>query len=105
MRLATLLRLKPLNIGLEMDDFGTGYSSLSYLQRFPFDTVKIDRSFIRESDKNAESSEIVRTILELARSLKMNVVAEGVETVDQVRRLAALGCDRVQGFYYSKAVG
>jgi diguanylate cyclase (GGDEF)-like protein/PAS domain S-box-containing protein len=68
--LDTLIRLKLLNIGLEMDDFGTGYSSLSYLQRFPFDTVKIDRSFVKDVDTSSESSEIVRTILELARCLK-----------------------------------
>ncbi len=100
--LATLRRLKLMNIGLEIDDFGTGYSSLSYLQRLPFDTVKIDRSFIRELGVSAESSEIVRTIVELARSLEMEVVAEGVETEDQFRKVTGLGCEYVQGYYFAK---
>ena len=100
----TLNRLKRLNIGLEIDDFGTGYSSLSYLQRLPFDTVKIDRSFVRELGKDAESTELVRTILKLALSLGMTVVAEGVETEDQVQRLRRLGCNQVQGFYFSKPI-
>jgi diguanylate cyclase (GGDEF)-like protein/PAS domain S-box-containing protein len=102
--LETLRRLKTLGIGLEIDDFGTGYSSLSYLQRLPFDTVKIDRSFVKDLATDTESSEIVRTILELARSLGMTAVAEGVENNDQVERLADLGCEYLQGFYYSKPV-
>jgi diguanylate cyclase (GGDEF)-like protein/PAS domain S-box-containing protein len=100
--LATLRRLKLMRIGLEIDDFGTGYSSLSYLQRLPFDTVKIDRSFIRELGTGAESSEIVRTIVELARSLEMGVVAEGVETEDQFQKVTTLGCEYVQGYYFAK---
>ncbi len=102
--LNTLRALKLMHIGLEIDDFGTGYSSLSYLQRFPFDTVKVDRSFIQEMGVDGENSEIIRTILDLARSLNMSVVAEGVETKDQVDRLAAVGCDCVQGFYFSKPI-
>jgi len=101
---ATLRRLKSMGLGLEIDDFGTGYSSLSYLQRLPFDTVKIDRSFVKELGTGAEASEIVRTILDLARSLDMHVVAEGVETVDQMNSLSALGCDTAQGFLFSKPV-
>jgi EAL domain-containing protein (putative c-di-GMP-specific phosphodiesterase class I) len=101
----TLRRLKAMGIGLEIDDFGTGYSSLSYLQKLPFDTVKIDRSFIKELGVNAESSEIVRTIVELARSLDMEVVAEGVETEDQLRRVTTLGCEYVQGYYFAKPLG
>jgi diguanylate cyclase (GGDEF)-like protein/PAS domain S-box-containing protein len=104
MALATLRRLKALGVGLEIDDFGTGYSSLSYLQRLPFDTVKVDRSFIKELGVSAESSEIVKTIVELARSLEMDVVAEGVETEDQFQTLAALGCQYVQGYYFAKPV-
>jgi len=100
--LATLRQLRRLNIGLEIDDFGTGYSSLSYLQKLPFDTVKIDRSFIRELATDDESFEIVRTIVELARSLNMQVIAEGVETRNQLETLAYLGCNCVQGFYFSK---
>jgi diguanylate cyclase (GGDEF)-like protein len=101
---ATLRRLKSMGLGLEIDDFGTGYSSLSYLQRLPFDTVKIDRSFVKELGTGAEASEIVRTILDLARSFNMHVVAEGVETVDQMNSLSALGCDTAQGFLFSKPV-
>ena len=100
--LITLRRLKLMGVGLEIDDFGTGYSSLSYLQRLPFDTVKVDRSFVKELGVSAESSEIVRTIVELARSLEMDVVAEGVETEDQFQKLAALGCGYVQGYYFAR---
>jgi diguanylate cyclase (GGDEF)-like protein/PAS domain S-box-containing protein len=102
MALATLRRLKLMNIGLEIDDFGTGYSSLSYLQKLPFDTVKIDRSFIRELGVCPESSEIVRTIVNLARSLDMGVVAEGVETKDQFETVNTLGCGYVQGYYFAR---
>jgi diguanylate cyclase (GGDEF)-like protein/PAS domain S-box-containing protein len=102
MALITLRRLKSMGIGLEIDDFGTGYSSLSYLQRLPFDTVKVDRSFIKELGVSAESSEIVRTIVELARTLEMDVVAEGVETEDQFQKLTALGCKYVQGYYFAR---
>jgi EAL domain-containing protein (putative c-di-GMP-specific phosphodiesterase class I) len=101
MALETLLQLKSMGIGLEIDDFGTGYSSLSYLQRLPFDTVKVDRSFIKELAVSSESSEIVKTIMQLARSLDMDVVAEGVETEDQLEKLAALGCKYVQGYYFA----
>jgi EAL domain-containing protein (putative c-di-GMP-specific phosphodiesterase class I) len=101
--LATLRRLKLMNIGLEIDDFGIGYSSLSYLQRLPFDTIKIDRSFIKELGVSAESTEIVRTIVELARSLEMEVVAEGVETEDQFQKVTSLGCEYVQGYYFAKS--
>jgi diguanylate cyclase (GGDEF)-like protein/PAS domain S-box-containing protein len=100
--LATLRQLRLMGVGLEIDDFGTGYSSLSYLQKLPFDTVKVDRSFIKELGISAESSEILRTIMDLARSLQMEVVAEGVETEDQLHKLAALGCQYVQGFYFSR---
>jgi EAL domain-containing protein (putative c-di-GMP-specific phosphodiesterase class I) len=100
--LCTLRALKLMNLGLEIDDFGTGYSSLSNLHLLPFDTVKIDRSFVKELGSADEGAEIVRTILELARSLEMRVIAEGVETEDQLRTLTALGCDCVQGYYFSK---
>ena len=100
--LDTLQRLKKMNIRLEIDDFGTGYSSLSYLQRLPFETLKIDRSFIREIEGGGGSVDIVRAILELAHSLKMKVVAEGVETEDQIKTLDHLGSDFVQGYLLSK---
>lgn len=102
--LATLSRLKLMHIGLEIDDFGTGYSSLGILQRLPFDTVKIDRSFIKELGVRGESLEIVKTIVGLARSLRMDVVAEGVETKDQLENVEDLSCELVQGFYFSKPV-
>ncbi len=100
--LETLRELKRMQIGLEIDDFGTGYSSLSYLQRLPFDAIKIDRSFVKEVAAGNESSEIVRTILGLARSLKMETVAEGVETLEQLRKLSEFGCNYVQGYYFSR---
>jgi diguanylate cyclase (GGDEF)-like protein len=100
--LDTLRQLKALNIGLEIDDFGTGYSSLSYLRKLPFDTLKIDRSFVKELGTSAESLEIVKTIIGLARSLEMRVVAEGVETAVQLGKLSDLGCNCAQGFYFSK---
>jgi len=104
MALATLRHFKELNIRLEIDDFGTGYSSLSYLGHLPFDTLKIDQSFVRELGAEHDTSGIVRTILQLAGSLSMEVVAEGVETEDQVARLSALGCKSCQGCYFSRPV-
>lgn len=100
--LETLQRLRNMNVRLHIDDFGTGYSSLSYLQRLPFDTLKIDRSFIRDLSAANNSVDIVRAILELAHSLKMTVVSEGVETRDQVEKLSGLGSDFVQGYLLSK---
>jgi diguanylate cyclase (GGDEF)-like protein/PAS domain S-box-containing protein len=102
---ATLRSLKALGIGLEIDDFGTGYSSLSCLKRLPFDTLKIDRSFVRELGGNEAAAEIVRAILDLARSMSMTVVAEGVETREQLEALDELGCPYAQGFLFSKPVG
>jgi EAL domain-containing protein (putative c-di-GMP-specific phosphodiesterase class I) len=100
----TLRRLKALNVGLEIDDFGTGYSSLSCLKRLPFDTVKIDRSFVRELGGNEEAAEIVRAIVDLAGSMTMTVVAEGVETPAQLEQLDSLGCNFAQGFLFSRPV-
>jgi diguanylate cyclase (GGDEF)-like protein/PAS domain S-box-containing protein len=102
--ISLLNKLKALNIGLEIDDFGTGYSSLSYLRQLPFDTLKIDYSFVKELGTADDSSDIIQTILGLARSLGMDVVAEGVETKDQIARLTAMGCLQVQGFYFSRPV-
>ena len=97
-----LEQLRALGIEFSIDDFGTGYSSLSYLHRFPISTLKIDRSFVSRMTDNNENAEIVRTIVMLARSLKMNVVAEGVETRDQLAQLALLECEYGQGYYFSK---
>jgi diguanylate cyclase (GGDEF)-like protein/PAS domain S-box-containing protein len=102
--LVSLDRLKAMNVRLEIDDFGTGYSSLSYLQRLPFDTLKIDRSFIRELSTGSDSVDIVRAILEMAHSLRLKVIAEGVETVEQQRQLLELGCNYLQGFLFSKPI-
>ena len=81
-----------------MDDFGTGYSSLSYLQSFPFDKIKIDQSFTSMIQKNPQSAAIIRAIVGLGRGLSMNIVAEGVETADQLDFLRAEDCNEVQGF-------
>jgi diguanylate cyclase (GGDEF)-like protein/PAS domain S-box-containing protein len=96
--------LSALGISLSTDDFGTGYSSLSYLHRFPFNRLKIDRSFINKMDTDTKSGEIVRTILMLAQNLHLNAVAEGIETEDQLRQLQTLGCEFGQGYLFSKPV-
>jgi diguanylate cyclase (GGDEF)-like protein/PAS domain S-box-containing protein len=102
--LATLDRLKKMGVRLQIDDFGTGYSSLSYLQRLPFDALKIDRSFIRDLGTDVGSVDILKAILALARSLKLEVIAEGVETKEQLAKLRHLGCNLFQGFLFSKPV-
>jgi diguanylate cyclase (GGDEF)-like protein len=100
--IALLNRLKNLGVLLSMDDFGTGYSSLSYLQRLPFDTLKIDRSFVFGVGENGENSEILQTIISLAKNLKMRVIAEGIETEAQFSVLQNLGCDYGQGYLLGK---
>jgi len=100
--LETMQDLKALGVGLHMDDFGTGYSSLNHLHRYPFDTLKIDRSFVQGLANEPDSIEIVGTILDLARSLEMDVVAEGIETAEQADRLKSLGCRLGQGYYFSR---
>jgi diguanylate cyclase (GGDEF)-like protein len=97
-----LQRLRQLGVQLSIDDFGTGYSSLSYLHKFPIDTLKIDRSFISRMGENGENTEIVRTILTLADNLGLDVIAEGVETVDQLEKLRQYGCRYAQGFLFAK---
>ena len=100
---ATMLQqIKTLGVQLYVDDFGTGYSSLAYLHRFPIDTLKIDRSFINRVDVDLEQLEIVRTIIQLAWNLGINVIAEGVETYKQLMQLKALRCEYAQGFFFSK---
>ena len=98
----TLARLRGLGVRLSIDDFGTGYSSLSYLNRFPVDTLKIDRSFITRLNQGDENVEIVKTIVMLAGNLGMQVVAEGVETADQLQHLRLLKCQFGQGYLFSK---
>jgi diguanylate cyclase (GGDEF)-like protein len=97
-----LEQIKALGIHLAIDDFGTGYSSLSYLHRFPLDTLKIDRSFISEMQDDGEGMEIARTILPMAFNLQLDVVAEGVETIEQVAMLRKLHCKYGQGYYFSR---
>ena len=95
-------RLKALGVSLSIDDFGTGYSSLSYLKRLPIDRLKIDRSFIQDLTTHQDSYGIVNAILALARQLNLQVVAEGVETMEQREILTQLGCEELQGFFFSR---
>ena len=97
-----LVKLKKLGFKLSIDDFGTGYSSLSYLVRFPLDVLKIDRSFIQHICSLADKQAIVDAIIQMAHRLQMKVVAEGVESGQQVEMLRKMGCDYIQGYYYSK---
>lgn len=99
--MSTLQRLKQLGIHLSVDDFGTGYSSLAYLKRLPVDSVKVDRSFIKDLPFDNEDVAITHAVLALVHSLKRSVVAEGVETREQLQFLIENGCDEVQGFYFS----
>jgi diguanylate cyclase (GGDEF)-like protein/PAS domain S-box-containing protein len=100
--LGLLRRLKALGVRVSMDDFGSGYSSLSYLQAFPFDKIKIDRTFVINLGRNPQSSAIVRAVIGLGHGLEMSIVAEGVETQEQLGFLAEQGCDAVQGYFIGK---
>jgi diguanylate cyclase (GGDEF)-like protein len=102
--LPTLDALTALGIRLSIDDFGTGYSSLSYLRRLPIDTLKIDASFVRELKKGSDSEAIVAAIIAMAKSLDLRVIAEGVETEEQMSLLHAYGCHIMQGYYFSKPI-
>ena len=97
-----LSEIKRMGVRLSIDDFGTGYSSLSYLRRFPINTLKIDKSFVLNMHDNNEATAIVRTIVALARSLQMEVVAEGLETAEQLEQLKAIVCDAAQGYFFAK---
>lgn len=99
--ISMLKELKELGVQLSIDDFGTGYSSLSYLHRFPIDTLKVDRSFVSTMEDGSENGEIVRTVISLAKTLGMNVVAEGIETVHQLHQLRILKCEYGQGYLFS----
>ncbi|MGL5736825.1 MAG: EAL domain-containing protein, partial [Beijerinckiaceae bacterium] len=96
--------LKAVGVRISMDDFGTGYSSLGNLRSFPFDKIKIDKSFINDLNKSVDAAAIIRAVLSLGRSLGMTTTAEGVETRDQLAYLRAEGCTEVQGHYYAEAV-
>jgi EAL domain-containing protein (putative c-di-GMP-specific phosphodiesterase class I) len=96
--------LRNLGVRISMDDFGTGYSSLAYLQKFPFDRIKIDRSFVNDLPERAEALAIVRAVTSLGSSLGMKTTAEGVETEDQLNKLKEEGCTEVQGYLFSKPV-
>jgi PAS domain S-box-containing protein len=102
--LPLLQSLKDLGVSISVDDFGTGYSSLSYLKRLPIDTLKIDRSFVRELETSPDNAAIVAAIIAMSKSLKLRVVAEGVETQGQMTRLFDQGCQLMQGFLFSPAV-
>jgi diguanylate cyclase (GGDEF)-like protein/PAS domain S-box-containing protein len=98
----SLRALRDAGFKLSVDDFGTGYSSLAYLKRFPLDALKIDRAFVREVDRDADDAAIALAIIGMAHSLKLKVVAEGVETESQLRFLRERGCDEIQGYYFSR---
>jgi EAL domain-containing protein (putative c-di-GMP-specific phosphodiesterase class I) len=100
----SLQALKEFGFALAVDDFGTGYCSLSYLKRFPLDTLKIDRAFVNDISVDAEDAAIVRAIIGLGHNLSLKLVAEGVETLEQLQFLRAEGCDLIQGFLMSRAI-
>lgn len=102
--LVTLREIKTLGVRLSIDDFGTGYSSLSYLRRFPIDVLKIDQSFIRGLSHNSQDAQLIGAIISLGKSLDLNIIAEGVETLEQLAFLKAHQCEEGQGFLFSKAV-
>ena len=89
---------------MAVDDFGTGYSSLSYLRKFPVDALKIDQSFVRQISTAGDDTTIVKAVIGMARSLKLRVIAEGVETLEEVAFLRAYRCEEAQGYYFSRPV-
>ncbi|WP_323145828.1 putative bifunctional diguanylate cyclase/phosphodiesterase [Pseudomonas marginalis] len=99
-----LNRIKAMGVRLALDDFGTGYSSLSYLRRFPIDVLKIDQSFVRGLHENSQDAQLISAIIGMGKSLELNIIAEGVETVEQLNFLRAQHCEEGQGFLFSKAV-
>jgi len=101
---AALNRLRAAGVTLSIDDFGTGYSSLGYLKQFPVDTLKIDRSFVKDLHVSSDDAAICAAIIAMARELRLKVIAEGVEVVEQVDFLRKHGCDQIQGFLVSKPV-
>ena len=102
--LGTLSALNRMGVELALDDFGTGYSSLAYLKRFPVGKLKIDRSFVRDLEHDQDDRAIASTIVLMGHNLRLRVLAEGVETAEQLELLSKMGCDMAQGFYFSRAV-
>ena len=102
--IGSLQAIRALGVSIAIDDFGTGFSSLGYLSKLPVDTLKIDRSFVTDMTAGPQGLTLVSTIINLAHSLKLNVVAEGVETEEQSRVLRLLNCDEMQGYLFSKPV-
>ncbi|MDN3652955.1 EAL domain-containing protein [Thalassotalea ponticola] len=100
--IATLTKLKAMGISLALDDFGTGYSSLAYLQQFPLDSLKIDKTFIRDMHTSQKGHNLVRSIVDIAHTLELKVVAEGVETESELNKLKQMNCDELQGYLYSR---
>jgi len=96
-----MLKLKAIGVRLSIDDFGTGYSSLSNLHKLPLDSLKIDRAFVNQMHDSGENDEIIRTIVALAKSLDLEIIAEGVETLEQLEALSLLQCQMGQGYYFS----
>lgn len=99
-----LKKIQRLGVQLSIDDFGTGYSSLSYLHRFPIDTLKVDRSFVSSMESGSENGEIVRTVIALAKALRLSVIAEGIESIHQFHQLRVLGCEYGQGYLFSRPI-
>jgi diguanylate cyclase len=99
-----LKQLSQMGVLVSVDDFGTGYSSMSYLQRFPIDKLKIDRTFINDVTSSNDDASIVSAIVSLGHTLKLKVIAEGVETPEQLEFLQMLGCDQYQGYHHSAAM-
>lgn len=97
-----LQKLSDYGLSIAIDDFGTGYASLSVLQKIPVDTLKIDRSFIKDCDSNNDSASIIAAIIMMARGLNLKIIAEGVETAEQLEFLSSFGCDEIQGYLIAK---
>ena len=100
--ISILKQFRAMGVKLSMDDFGTGYSSLSYLHKLPINTLKIDRSFVSQMTEKTGGAEIIKTIILLTKTLNLNIIAEGIENVEQYNALRELGCEYGQGYYFSK---